>query len=87
MTLVGVCGSAEEMVSILDQTWLFPVRLKSSPLHARSQLARSPSISAHDALCCRTFDSAPRKLPESHNESESNATSGKYFRIKPQGDE
>lgn len=87
MTLAGVCGSAEEMVSIPDQTWLFRVRLKpSSPLHARSQLARSPSISAHDALCCRTFDSerppSSNGLPENHNESESHATSGEMFHNK-----
>lgn len=58
MTLVGVCTSAREMWSIPDQTWLLSCcQGFLSPLYAPPQLARSPSISPLDALCCRTFDS------------------------------
>lgn len=58
MTRVGVCGSARELWSIPDQTWLLSsCQGFLSLLYALPQLSRSPSISPLDALCCRTFDS------------------------------
>lgn len=72
-----------KMLSIQDQTWLFPLHpMFSPPVYTRSQPASPPSISPLDALCCCTFGSAVHRPMASQRESENKATSGKYFQNK-----